>query len=53
MSVNQNVRLDESRMKTEPPVDENISHWGPKIQKSDVGDSHQEDALAETSTAQN
>ena len=43
---NQNARLDEDNVKTEPPVEEALSQSKPQVQNTDVGPSHQDESSA-------
>ena len=52
VSDNQIVRLDKDNVKAEPPVEETISQSEPQVQNTDVGPSHQDEASAASSTAE-
>ena len=52
MSDSQIARLDKDHLKTEPAVEETLSQSEPKLQNTDVGLSHQDEASAATSAAE-
>ena len=46
------ARLDDHNVKTEPSVEETISQLEPHVPNTDVGPSHQNEAVAATSPAE-